>query len=269
MDAASGVAAANAVLLALRQRRQRGGVGALVEVAQSENMLNLIGEYLIDAARSDRSEPTPPPGNRHLTNAPQGVYRCLADDRSADRWVAISVDSDEAWAGLRRAMGSPGWADDDRYANAAGRRTHHDLIDERITGWTTRFDRWEIMRRCQANGVICGPVLDDVDCFEDPHLRERGFFRPNGSAEVGTHDYPGHLWQWDGPPLRWEEPCVMGAANEHVWRRSSASPRRTTRRSARPVTSRASSASPTAARSDAGRRRSSPSAAWAPSASGR
>ena len=66
--------------------------------------------------------------------------------------------------------------------------------------------------------MVCGPVLDDTDCFADPHLRGRGFFRPNGSAEVGTHDYPGHLWQWDGPPLRWDEPCVMGAANEHVWR---------------------------------------------------
>ena len=54
-------------------------------------------------------------------------------------------------------------------------------------------------------------------CSNGSRPRFPGFFRPNGSAEVGTNDYPGHLWQWDGPPLRWEEPCVMGAANEHVW----------------------------------------------------
>ena len=43
MDAASGTAGAVAALAAIR-RRQRTGVGELVEVAQGENMLNLIGE---------------------------------------------------------------------------------------------------------------------------------------------------------------------------------------------------------------------------------
>jgi crotonobetainyl-CoA:carnitine CoA-transferase CaiB-like acyl-CoA transferase len=213
MDAASGVSAANAVLLALR-RRGRTGRGELVEVAQSENMLNHIGEYLIDAGRTPRSAEFAPTGNRHPTNAPQGAYPCHGDDQ----WVVISVDDDEAWRGLGRAMGHPGWATDELYATAEGRRAHHDLIDERIGSWTIRFDPWEITRRCQANGVACGPVLGDRDCFEDPHLRERGFFRPNGSAEVGVHDHPGHLWHWSGPPLRWDETCVFGAANDSVWR---------------------------------------------------
>jgi crotonobetainyl-CoA:carnitine CoA-transferase CaiB-like acyl-CoA transferase len=184
-------------------------------------MMNHIGEQLLDAARRSQAGsaggPAPderPIGNRHLTNAPQGAYRCRGDDR----WVVISVDDDQAWAGLRRAMGHPGWAEDDRYATAAGRREHHDLIDTRVSAWTIRFDPWEITRRCQANGVACGPVLDDVDCFEDPHLRARGFFRPNGGPEVGHHVYPGHLWHWSGPALRWDELCPFGAANDYVWR---------------------------------------------------
>ena len=78
MDAASGAAGAFAALVAIR-RRARTGVGELVELAQGENMLNLIGEYLIDAARTGRT--LAPPGNRHLTDAPQGAYRCAGDDR--------------------------------------------------------------------------------------------------------------------------------------------------------------------------------------------
>lgn len=89
MDAASGAAGAAAVLLALR-RRARTGQGELVELAQSENMLNLIGEYLIDAARTGRSHTNI--GNRHLVHAPQGAYPCAGEDR----WVVPSVDSDAA-----------------------------------------------------------------------------------------------------------------------------------------------------------------------------
>ena len=210
MDAASGAAGAFAALVALR-RRDRTGVGELVEVAQGENMLSLIGEYLIDAHRTGRT--LPPSGNRHLTDAPQGTYPCAGDDR----WVALTVADDAQWAGLRRAMGSPAWADDERFASAAGRRLHHDELDERLSQWTRSLDRWEATRRCQREGVAAGPVLDEADLVDDPHLRARGFFRRNGSDEVGWHDYPSHLWHWDGPAMRHEGLCPFGGATEEVW----------------------------------------------------
>lgn len=211
MDAASGAAGAFAALVAIR-RRARTGVGELVELAQGENMLNLIGEYLIDAARTGRT--LAPPGNRHLTDAPQGAYRCAGDDR----WVVLTVDGDAAWAALRRAMDDPPWAADERFATAAGRRRHHDELDERIGAWTAPLDRWDVTRRCQSAGVAAGPVLDDADAVDDAHLRARGFFRRNGSEEVGWHDYPSHLWRWDGPPMRHEGLCPFGGANDAVWR---------------------------------------------------
>ncbi len=211
MDAASGAAGAFASIVALR-RRDRTGVGELVEVAQGENMLNLIGEYLIDAARTGRT--FGPRGNRHLTHAPQGAYPC----EGTDRWVVLSVDSDEAWTGLARAIGSPSWAAEERFATAAGRRRHHDEIDARLGQWTATLDRWEVTRRCQAEGVAAGPVLDEADLVNDPHLRARGFFRRNGSDEVGWHDYPSHLWHWDGPPMRHEGLCPFGGTGEEIWR---------------------------------------------------
>ena len=211
MDAASGAAAAVATLLAVR-RRATTGVGELVELAQGENMLNIIGEFLVDTARTGRTWATL--GNRHLTDAPQGAYRCTGEDR----WVVVSVDGDEAWAGLRRAMGDPAWAHDERLATAAGRRAAHDELDERLSAWTAGLDRWEVTRLAQAEGVIAAPVLDEADLAADPHLRARGFLRRNGSDEVGWHDYPGHLWRWSGPPLQWGGLCPFGGGNETVWR---------------------------------------------------
>jgi benzylsuccinate CoA-transferase BbsF subunit/naphthyl-2-methylsuccinate CoA transferase subunit len=216
MDPASGTAAAFAALCAIRQRRATGE-GALVELAQSEkaqseNMLQHIGEYLIDASRTGRVHG--PIGNRHVTYAPQGCYRAAGDNR----WVTISVRTDEEWRGLRRAMGDPSWATEPKYDDVAGRRTAHDEIDDHISEWTRALDRFEVFERCQREGVPAGPVLDEVDATRNEHLRVRRFWRANGSVEVGEHQYPNHLWKWDGPPLRWGPISRMGRDNEHVWK---------------------------------------------------
>jgi crotonobetainyl-CoA:carnitine CoA-transferase CaiB-like acyl-CoA transferase len=208
MDAASGVAAATATLLALR-RRAATGKGELVEVAQAENMLNQIGEFVIDAGLRRRAHG--PMGNRDVALAPQGAYPC----RGEDRWVALTVHDDAGWGALRAVMGDPPWAADPRFDHAAGRRAHHREVDAGIAAWTAGLDRWDVARRLQ---VAAGPVLDDADLLADPHLRERRFFRENGSPEVPTAPTPGHLWRWTGPPLRWSELCRFGADNERVWR---------------------------------------------------
>lgn len=209
MDPAAGLAAATATMAALR-RRDRTGRGELVEVPQVEYVLQHTGEYLIDAERSGRDRN--PIGNRHLTHAPQGSYRCSGDDA----WVVICVDSDQAWVGLQRALGEPAWASDPALAEVAGRRAAHDLIDAELSVWTAGLDPHEVFHLLQAHGVIAAPVLSDGACLADAHLRARRFFRPNGSAEVPPVDFPGHLWRWDGPDLCWGPTSRLGVDNEDV-----------------------------------------------------
>lgn len=208
MDAASGSAGAFAVLAALR-RREATGQGELVELSQSENMLNHIGEYLIDAAwNGDRAERL---GNRHRTRAPQGVY---PSGGGIDQWVTISVGSDEQWQALCQLIGTPELARLDQDE----RRARHDDLDARIVEWTKDRSASETFIACQEAGIPAGPVLHEVESLNDPHFRARGMFRPNGSQELGTHDYPAHPWHWDGPPLRWGPIPVLGGDNEAVYR---------------------------------------------------
>lgn len=211
MDPASGAAGAFAVMMALR-RRKRSGQGTLIELAQAENMMAHIGEFFVEAGRSGRVFEQH--GNRHPTRAPQGCYRSAGEDR----WVVISVGSDEEWEGLRRAMDDPPWAADSRFGSAPGRRAHHDEIDGHLQEWTRDKDPFDVFRRCQNQAVPAGPVLNDADAFTDPHLRARGFFRPNGSPDAGTHDYPGHLWHWTGADMAWGPIMQMGADNDYVFK---------------------------------------------------
>jgi crotonobetainyl-CoA:carnitine CoA-transferase CaiB-like acyl-CoA transferase len=211
MDAASGSAGAFAVLAALR-RRDETGVGELIELSQSENMLNHIGELLIDAERTGAEHQ--PLGNRHHSFAPQGVYRCQGDDR----WIAISVTDDDAWIGLGRAAGDPPWSADERFATAAGRREHHDELDGLISAWTEHHRDQDLFQACQHHGVAAAPVLTESDAMADPHLDQRGMFRENGNDEVGLHPHPAHLWRWDGPDLAWGPLPVLGGDNELVFK---------------------------------------------------
>ncbi len=210
MDPASGVAGAFAIMCALR-RREQTGVGELVELAQAENLLNYIGEYLIDA--SITGEPHERHGNRHPHRAPQGVYPCEGENR----WIAISVADDGQWSALRSLMGDPDWATAD-LDDEDVRRAPHDELDERLATWTSGQRRDELADRLRAAGVESGPVLDDADLVADPHIAARGFLRPNSSSDVPESPFPGHLWKWDGPPLAWGPLSVMGRDNDEIYR---------------------------------------------------
>ncbi|MEZ5232710.1 MAG: CoA transferase [Acidimicrobiales bacterium] len=211
MDPAAGTHAALATMAALRER-DRTGVGLLVEVPQIEVILQHAGELLIEAGW--RGETPPPPGNRHVTYAPQGCYRCLGEDR----WLVLTVRDDADWRALRTVLGEPPWAADARFEHAAGRRAHHDELDAHLSAWTATADAGDLFARLQAAGIPAAPVQDQAANLADAHLRARRFFRVNRSPEVPPTEMPDHLWRWDGPPLAWGPFNRLGDANEEVFR---------------------------------------------------
>ena len=81
-----------------------------------------LPEALMDFAMNRRGPERM--GNRDPIAAPHGCYPCRGDDR----WVAISVTSEEEWLGLRRAMGDPAGAllGEARFADAFRRKRHED-----------------------------------------------------------------------------------------------------------------------------------------------
>lgn len=211
MDPAAGTHAALATIAALRER-ERTGEGLLVEVPQIEVILQHAGESLIEAGW--RGENPAPPGNRHVTYAPQGCYPC----RGEDRWLVLTVAEDDEWVALRAAMGDPAWAADPRFDRVEGRRAHHDELDDRLAEWTAAQDATELFHRLQAAGVAAAPVQDQAGNLADPHLRERGFFRMNSSEEVPPTLMPNHLWRWDGPAMAWGPFNRLGDHNEAVFK---------------------------------------------------
>ncbi len=210
-DAASGVGAALAFLMGLRQRRKTGQ-GLMVEVATAENFIPLIGEFVMDFTMNGRVQQQL--GNTHPTLAPHNVYPCAGHDR----WAAIVIRSDEEWSRLRAIAHVPE-LDDARFATMAGRHEHRDGLDKIIAGWTSIRDAYWIAERLQAEHIAAGVVMHERDVLENRHLHERGFWQHLTHPETGTQRYPGPLWQASETPveLRRHAPR-LGEDNEYVYK---------------------------------------------------
>ena len=210
-DAAAGAGGAFAVLSALHYRR-RTGSGQLVELAQVENFFPYLGQATLDYTMNNRVQTTL--GNRH-PYAVQGCYPCQGDDR----WVCITIFDDSEWAAFSGALGDPEWAREERFGGAHGRLEHQDEIDRHISQWTSQQDHKEVMRLLQAAGVAAGPVMDQRDAYDDPHLSQRGVFQEAYQEDTGTHLYPGAPFKMSHTPPRIRRgPVRLGEDNEYVYK---------------------------------------------------
>jgi crotonobetainyl-CoA:carnitine CoA-transferase CaiB-like acyl-CoA transferase len=185
-DVASGHLAALGVLAAL-WRRQRTGEGATIDFSQLEAVAALLGPVLLERAGND----TAPDANA----VPNGVYRSA----DGDRWIAITVSTDDDWNRFVGALGRPAWTDEAAFATASDRMRNRAALDEHVAAWTRTLDAESAMMLLQHAGVAAGRVSDAVDlCEHDPQLAAWGFFVTVATPEGGTV-------RMAGPPLRLSE----------------------------------------------------------------
>ncbi len=187
-DPVAATAAAAASLAALLHRR-RTGRGQHVDLAQFDVLVAMIGEAFVEWSQSDR-EPQQQ-GNRRPGCAPHGAYPCVGDDH----WVAIAVETDAQWRGLRRVMQDPEWARDPALDTADARWARCAELDERLSAWTRLHAKTEVFQRCLAEGVPAAPVRRTNDeLLQDPQLRARGFYERVKHWAGG--EWSMHGWEW-------------------------------------------------------------------------
>src|SRR5262249_31767490 len=144
-----------AILAALDHRR-RTGEGQYIDLSQAEASLHFLGPALLDHAVNERVPERV--GNRDPDCVPHGVYPAAG----TDRWVAIAIDGDSAFAVLCDAMARPELADDARFATRAARRAHEDALDSEIAAWTRDREAVATERLLQERGVAASVVEDSA-----------------------------------------------------------------------------------------------------------
>ncbi|MYD65032.1 MAG: CoA transferase [Chloroflexi bacterium] len=209
-DFAIGVHMAFAMMSALRYR-DRTGHGQHIDVAMGETVVSMTPEPLLEWTMLG-VDPRPR-GNRDPDRAPQGVYPAAGEDR----WIAISVEDDAMWAGLRSAVGDPAWARDPTLDTHEGRRVRHDDIDRELSAWTSERTSHEAAHLLQAVGVAAVPVLDGPELVDDPQLRHRGFFVDIDHPEVGVKASAGIPLRFGETRLHYGSAPLLGEHNREVF----------------------------------------------------
>lgn len=189
-DPNGGMHAAFAAMVAL-ERRERTGLGSLVEAPMVEAAIAVAAEQVVEYTAYGNVLGRD--GNRSPRAAPQGVYACAGDDK----WLALSVLDDEQWSALVKALGSPDWALDPALGTAAGRRSAHDLIDERLGDWAAATDLASAVSTLIDAGVPAAPAFDPRVVHTNPQFAARRYF------EVVDHPVAGSL-ETPTLPFRYE-----------------------------------------------------------------
>lgn len=180
-DAIQAMQAAIATLAALEAREQTG-VASLVEVTMVETILAIVAEsqleHEVHGVDLERM------GNRGPYAAPQGLYPC----RGEEKWLAVAVQTDAQWDGLRAALDLP---DDPALATRAGRQAAHDDLDARIGAWAAGQDIEAAVARLLAHGVPAASVESGFYLHANEQLVDRGFFEGVEHPFAGRYGTPG------------------------------------------------------------------------------
>ncbi len=158
-----------AALMAALEHRRLTGEGQHIDMAQSEASIHFLGEAVLEYTANGRV--WPPAGNSDRLLCPNGAYPAAGDDR----WVALSVGSEQQWQALARLAGPP-LAGDPRFATAESRRQHEAELDAAIAAWTAPQQPRELEAALQAAGVPAHEVVTIAGAFEEPQLQARQHF---------------------------------------------------------------------------------------------
>ncbi len=208
------VAATNGVMAIASAlvHRTKTGEGQFIDMSQAESFMTHLGEIYLENQMQSFSRQRR--GNRHPDFAPQGVYKCSGEDK----WIAISIKSNEDWSKLKATVGN-NHLDSEAFDTLAGRQQNHDQIDKIINEWTHSQDRYDVLNRLQSDEITSGVVLDcGADSYADPHLNERDFFQIVEHPSAGIYPMTGPIFKFEsskGQVIHNPAPC-LGQDNMYV-----------------------------------------------------
>ena len=212
IDLRSAATSAFAIVTALLYR-QRTGEGQYIDLASQESIAAFCGDVFLDYVLNNRIPMRK--ANRDEGMAPHNCYPCQGEDK----WVSISVATDEEWRSLCRVMEMPELADDERFAQFRERWENQEELDPIISAWTADKDYYAVTEMLQAAQVAASPSFSSEGLFKDPHLQERGFFQQLDHPVIGKDWVVAPSWKLSETPAEIiRHAPLLGEHNDLVFR---------------------------------------------------
>lgn len=172
-------------LLAALHYRDLTGEGQYLDLSMAEIVTATVPAAMMEYFLNGREDG--PIGNRDEMMAPHGVFPARGDDR----WVAISVATDQEFAALCEVLGVPALARDPRFSRLPSRLSNVEQLENEIAARTGNFERDDLVRMLQARNIAAGPVYGVADLMNDSVFQESGMLVELEHKESGRRTVPG------------------------------------------------------------------------------
>jgi crotonobetainyl-CoA:carnitine CoA-transferase CaiB-like acyl-CoA transferase len=193
-DSIAGISAAMGTAMSL-YRREKVGVGEVVDVALYEPLMFIVGDMIMKY--SALGEVQGRVGNGTGSASPRGIYQA-----SDGGWLSIAASNQGIAKRLFLAMERPDILLDPRFATNTARMANNDAIQAEVVAWVGARSRDEALKILDEFEVVASAVNDASDIVVDPHFHQRTLVELTGSDVLGKVLMPGpilHLASYDGP----------------------------------------------------------------------
>ncbi len=210
-DTLAAQSAFQGILMSLYARDVRGAEGQVVDASIVDACFAVTESAVLEYEQTETVRQ--PTGPRLPRIAPSNVYR------SKDgKWVVIAANHDTLWRRLAELIGRPELAQDPRFIDHHARGENEDLLDELIGDWAQQHTAQELDELVNEAGVVCAPVYDAADVYNDPYFRERGLLVSYEDEVHGAISGPGVVPRLTLTPGRVRHPArwTVGADTEAV-----------------------------------------------------
>lgn len=178
-DMIAGLYGMSAVLLALRHREVKGGVGQVIDLPLLDPIFSILGpdaaEYRLTGSVKPRT------GSRSATTSPRNAFRTRDG-----RYIAISASIQAMAERLFRAIGRADMIDDPRFRTNADRVRHADECEAPIAAFIAARDLAENLAFFEKAEVTAAPIYDIDQFLADPHVQAREIVVDLPDEELGT-----------------------------------------------------------------------------------
>lgn len=196
-----------AALMAALRRTARTGEGQYIDVSQNETGVHHLGPLVASAATG--GDRLLRPGTASESGAPSGVFA----GAGAERYLAVSAVSDEAWRGLVSVV-APLTEFADR--SSVQRLEERAAIEAVFADWLLDRDVFAVQDELLAAGCPASVSMRATDLHRDQQLAHRGFFtRLDHQVIDAAYDGPVSLMSRT-PARAWRAGPTIGEHNHQV-----------------------------------------------------
>jgi crotonobetainyl-CoA:carnitine CoA-transferase CaiB-like acyl-CoA transferase len=191
-DSIAGIAAATAVLMALRVR-DRGDGGQEIDINILEPIMTAVGPAAMAYDQLGLIEQRH--GNRSSNNAPRNTYQ--TKDGS---WVAVSTSAQRIAEKVMVMIGHGEIIDEPWFASGRGRVQHVDELDGYLSDWIGARDRRTVLEAFEEAGAAIAPIYDARDIAGDPHIRSTEMLKEVDDPDLGRVLMHNVMWRMGRTP---------------------------------------------------------------------